>query len=105
MGGTVAYFLQPGDSGYKADQVHGLIMNPNGWFYSAWGSTVIVTGATATAFDTGMANTSAIIAADGKSCAAYMCDTLTSDQYELFWLFGYFIKSIKQNYFKIVKFE
>jgi hypothetical protein len=75
-GGIVAYLFQPGENGYVANEVHGLIVSlsyvPNApWSLAA--STVVV--GTATAIGTGEANTDAIILAYGNtgSYAAKAC--------------------------------
>jgi hypothetical protein len=90
QGGIVSYILKSGDSGYIVGQTHGLIAAPKDLSAGIqWnnGSFFITTGATGTAIGTGMANTQAIIAAQGVgSYAAYLCDTLNLNGYNDWYL-------------------
>lgn len=89
FGGKVAYILQPGDPGYIAGQIHGLIAAPSDqslgiqWYNGSY----IVTGATATLLGTGNANTNTIVAAQGVgSYAAKLCNDLVLNTYSDWYL-------------------
>jgi len=88
QGGKIAYIFQPGDPGYIAGQVHGLIAAPwTGTDVMLWENFQFVTGATATALGTGMANTNTIIAAYGQGdYAASYCADLVLNGYSDWYL-------------------
>ncbi len=73
QGGIVFYNLQPGDSGYVAGQSHGLIAATSDQGKIVWcnNGLLINTGATGTAIGTGLANSNAIIAAQGATAINY----------------------------------
>jgi hypothetical protein len=88
-GGKVAYILQPGDNGYVAGQLHGLIAAPSDqstgiqWFNGDY----VTTGATATALGTGNANTNTIVSVQGAgSYAAKLCYDLVLNGYSDWYL-------------------
>jgi hypothetical protein len=89
QGGKVAYILQSGDPGYDANVTHGLIaantdLGDFSWFNRAY----TITGATASAIGTGMANTNAIIASQGNtgSYAAKLCRDYNGGGYNDWYL-------------------
>lgn len=87
-GGIVAYIFVPGDPGYVAGQVHGLIAAPADQSIGAqWGCTVSLIGGTGTALGTGKQNTTAIMAAcNTAGIAARICGDLTLNGYSDWYL-------------------
>ncbi len=74
-GGVVFYIFQNGDPGYVAGETHGLVCDIEDTGYKRWALTTSLTGATATGFGTGAANTDSIINDQGAGdYAAIACD-------------------------------
>jgi hypothetical protein len=73
LGGIVAYILVHGDPGYDANVQHGLIISSADLSSGIrwWNGSYITTGATGIAVGTGLANTNAIIAAQGAVTTSY----------------------------------
>jgi hypothetical protein len=88
-GGKVAYILQPGDNGYVAGQLHGLIAAPSdqsiGAQWGCYGTTIY--GADGTAIGTGNQNTIDIMnGCSTAGIAARICGDLVLNGYSDWYL-------------------
>lgn len=78
LGGMIAYFLQPGDPGYDANVLHGIIAAPSDQTNATWGCYgTDLPGAEATALGTGAQNTIDILSGCSTAgIAASICNDL-----------------------------
>jgi len=87
-GGYISYILQPGDPGYVAGQTHGIIAAPDDQSTSCiWGcSGTTVAGADGDNVGTGRQNTIDIVNACATASAARICDNLSLNGYDDWYL-------------------
>ena len=89
QGGYIAYFLQPGDDGFDANEKHGIIAAPSDQSTGAeWGCyESYITGANGTALGTGAQNTLDIVAGCSTTgIAARICNDLILNGYDDWFL-------------------
>ena len=90
QGGKIAYFLQPGDYGYVAGQVHGLIATAQDQTlvrHYQWSNVSSLLGTTYTGLSWGKANTAAIVGQAGcTGGAAWVCSHLNEGGYADWYL-------------------
>jgi len=89
LGGKVAYILVNSDLGYDANVPHGLIAAPTDQSAGIiwWNGSSSITGAIATAYGTGNANTNTIVTSQGAgSYAAKLCSDLVLGEYSDWYL-------------------
>ena len=89
QGGKVAWLLVNGNPGFDANVQHGLIaaLTDQSTGIIWWNGASSLTGATATAYGTGNANTNTIVASQGAgNYAAKLCSDLVSGGYNDWYL-------------------
>lgn len=87
QGGILGYIFQPGDSGYIAGEIHGLIASPSDISDGiGWGCNESVLGGTSVALGTGASNTAVVSSACGTSTAARVCSDLVLGGYSDWYL-------------------
>lgn len=92
-GGKVAYIFLPGDPGYIAGEIHGLIAAPYDqstgiqWYNGSYTTTGTISPGLGADLGTGMANTNAIVAVQGGGAyAARICYDLVLGGYDDWYL-------------------
>lgn len=86
-GGKVAYILQPGDPGFIAGEVHGLIAAAADQGMAGWGCMGMFIGGTSSALGTGQTNTNTILAGCmNLPIAASICNDLVLNNYSDWYL-------------------
>lgn len=87
-GGTLFYFLRPGDIGYSPNVTHGLVVSNFNGPDKQWGTIGVVTSATDTLVGTGALNTTKIYQAYGNSpsCAGCQAYVMFRDGYSDWFL-------------------
>jgi hypothetical protein len=91
QGGIIAYFYQPGDPGYVAGEIHGLIAAPDDQStFAPWGCYgTTISGADGTALGSGAQNTLDIVAGCATAgIAARICNDLVLNGYDNWYLPG-----------------
>ncbi|MCX6271869.1 MAG: hypothetical protein NTU44_11735 [Bacteroidetes bacterium] len=87
QGGVIAYFLQAGDPGYVAGEIHGLIAAPSDQGYVPWGCSGTLIGETFASLGSGAANTDSIVAhCPTAGIAARICYDLVLNGYDDWYL-------------------
>jgi uncharacterized protein YjdB len=86
-GGKIAYIFKPGDPGYVACELHGLIAAPSDQSTGIqWGCNGTTVAAYGYPIGTGAANTALISSTCGAGTAARLCDDLVIDGYSDWYL-------------------